>query len=165
MGEELVAILAFGVAAAALFVPRTGSARDSMRTMTRYLPGHAGDALLRSGTSEPESAAEQADADRSAEQDTHDVPGPRGGDSYDPRPLEDKTRRSIAYQLIALLAFGDRPAGHGRVRRHHRRRGQGIRRVLGSARGADIGGHRLLLHKKAYLTVARTRTPRRREDR
>ena len=82
-----------------------GSARDSMRTMTRNLPGHAGDALLRSGTSEPESAAEQADADRSAEQDTHDAPGPRGGDSHDPRSLEDKTRRSIAYLLIALLAF------------------------------------------------------------
>ena len=105
MLEELVSILAIGVAAAALFVPRTGSARDSMRTMTRNLPGHAGDALLRSGTSEPESAAEQADADRSAEQDTRDVPGPRGGDSHDPRPLEDKTRRSIAYKLIALLAF------------------------------------------------------------
>ena len=60
---------------------------------------------MRSGTSEPESAAEQADADRSAEQDTHDAPGPRGGDSHDPRSLEDKTRRSIAYLLIALLAF------------------------------------------------------------
>ena len=105
MLEELVSILAFGVAAAALFVPRRGSARDSMRTVTRNLPGHAGDALLRSGTSEPESAAEQGDANRSAQQDTHDVPGPRGGDSYDPRPLEDRTRRSIAYKLIALLAF------------------------------------------------------------
>ena len=50
-------------------------------------------------------AAERADADRSAEQDTHDVPGPRGGASYDPRPMKDKTRRSIAYKLIALLAF------------------------------------------------------------
>ena len=105
MLEELVSILAIGVAAAALFAPRTGSARDSLRTMTRNLPGHAGDALLCSGTSEPESTAEQADADRSAEQDTHDVPGPRGGDSYYLRPLEDKTRRSIAYLLIALLAM------------------------------------------------------------
>ena len=76
-----------------------------MRTMTRNLPGHAGDALLRSGTSEPESAAEQADADRSAGQDTHDAPGPRGGDSHDPRSLEDKTRQSIAYLVIALLAM------------------------------------------------------------
>ena len=50
MLEELVSILAIGVAAAALFVHRRGSARDSMRTMTRNLPGHAGDALLRSGT-------------------------------------------------------------------------------------------------------------------
>ena len=105
MLEELVSILAFGVAAAALFVPRTGSARDSMRTMTRNLPGHAGDALLRSGTSQRGSAAEQADAGRSAEQDTHGVPGPRGDAGYDRRPLEDKTRRSIANKLIALLAF------------------------------------------------------------
>ena len=105
MLEELVSILAIGVAAAALFVPRTGSARDSMRTMTRNLPGHAGDALLRSGTSERGSVAEQGDADRSAEQDTHGVPDPRGGDSHDPRAPEDKTRRSIAYLLIALLAF------------------------------------------------------------
>ena len=76
-----------------------------MRTMTRNLAGHAGDALLRSGTSERGSVAGQGDAGRAAEQDTHDVPDPRGGDSYDPRPLEDTTRRGIAYQLIALLAF------------------------------------------------------------
>ena len=105
MLEELVSILAIGVAAAALFVPRTGSARDSMRTMTRNLPGHAGDALLRSGTSQPESADEQGDAGRAAEQDTHGVPGSRDGDSHDPRSLEDKTRRSIAHKLIALLTF------------------------------------------------------------
>ena len=105
MLEELVSILAIGVAAVGLFVPRTGSALDSKRTMTRNLPGHAGDAPLRSAASEPESAAEHADADRSAEQDTHDAPGPRGGASSDPRAMEDKTRRSIAYKLIALLAF------------------------------------------------------------
>ena len=33
MLEELVSILAIGVAGAAVFVPRTGSARDSLRTM------------------------------------------------------------------------------------------------------------------------------------
>ena len=60
---------------------------------------------MRSGTSERGSVAGQDDAGRAAEQDTHDVPDPRGGDSYDPRPLEDTTRRGIAYQLIALLAF------------------------------------------------------------
>ena len=118
MVEELVAIVAFGVAAAALFVPRMRSMRDSMRTVIRNLPGHAGDALWRSGTAahgtdpagedpmgERGSAAEQADAGRSADQDTHDVPGPRSGDSYDTMPLEDKTRRSIAHLLVALLAF------------------------------------------------------------
>ena len=60
---------------------------------------------VRSGTSEPESAADQPDADRPAVPDAHDVPGPRGGGTYDPRPLEDRTRRRIAYLLIALLAF------------------------------------------------------------
>ena len=105
MLEELVSILAIGVAAAALFVPRTGSARDSLRTMTRNMPGNAEDALFRPGTGEPESAAAQPDADRPAVRDTHDVPGPCGGGSYDPRPLEDRTRRSIAYLLIGLLAF------------------------------------------------------------
>ena len=57
------------------------------------------------GTSERGSIAEQGDADRAAQQDTHGVPDPRAGDSHDPRALEDKTRRSIAYLLIALLAF------------------------------------------------------------
>ena len=105
MLEELVSLLATAIAAAALFVPRNGSARDSLRTMTRNLPGNAEDDLVRPGTGEPESAAEQADADRPAVPDTHDVPGPRGGGSYDSRRLEDRTRRSIAYLFIALLAF------------------------------------------------------------
>ena len=39
MLEELVSILAIGVAAVGLFVPRTGSARDSKRTMTRESSG------------------------------------------------------------------------------------------------------------------------------
>ena len=34
-----------------------------------------------------------------------DVPVPRGGAIYDPRPLEDQARRRIAYILIALLAI------------------------------------------------------------
>ena len=33
------------------------------------------------------------------------TPSPRGGESDDPRPLEDKARRRIAYLLIALLAL------------------------------------------------------------
>ena len=40
-----------------------------------------------------------------ARQETHDVPAPRGGRAYDPRPQEDRARRRIAYLLIALLAF------------------------------------------------------------
>ena len=106
-----------------------------------------------SGTSEPESAAEQADADRSAEQDTHDVPGPRGGDSYDPRPLEDKTRRSIAYLLIALLAFLVifllAMVVFGVITVGEVKEFDVFLRVPGSAGGAGNGRHRLLLHKKA----------------
>ena len=48
---------------------------------------------------------EPAPAGRSAEQDMHEVPAPPGGTSYDPRPQGDQVRRSIAYLLIALLAF------------------------------------------------------------
>ena len=40
-----------------------------------------------------------------ASQEIHHVPAPRGGKTYDPRPLEDKARRSIAYLLISLLAL------------------------------------------------------------
>ena len=38
-------------------------------------------------------------------QETQRVPAPRGGTNYDPRPLEEKARRRIAYLLIALLAL------------------------------------------------------------
>ena len=55
--------------------------------------------------SERARASEATEADRSSEQEIHDVPVPRGGAIYDPRPLEDKARRRIAYLLIALLAF------------------------------------------------------------
>ena len=40
-----------------------------------------------------------------ARQEVHHVPAPRGAKTYDPRPLEDKARRRIAYLLIALLAL------------------------------------------------------------
>ena len=34
-----------------------------------------------------------------------DVPAPRVGKKYDPRPLDDKARRRMAYLLIALLTL------------------------------------------------------------
>ena len=40
-----------------------------------------------------------------ARQQLHHIPAPRGEMTYDPRPLEDKARRRIAYLLIALLAL------------------------------------------------------------
>ena len=115
---ELIGILSVGLAAAALTVLRVHSLRELLRAVIRHLPGHAGDFLWRSETaahgsapaggdpmSEQPGAPEQAEADQSPEEDTHDVPAPRGGTSYDPRPLEDKARRQIAYLLIALLAL------------------------------------------------------------
>ena len=88
-----------------------------MRTEIRHLPGHAGDLLWRAWPaahrSDPAaggpvsgraSAAEEPEADRTPEQELHDVPASRGGKKYDSRPLEDKARRRIAYLLIALLA-------------------------------------------------------------
>ena len=57
--------------------------------------------------SERARASEGVEADRSPEQEIHDVPVPRGGAFYDPRPLEDKARRRIAVALLvfALLAM------------------------------------------------------------
>ena len=66
------------------------------------------------------------------------------------RPLEDKARRRIAYLLIALLAlvivallagvvFGVIPVSEI----------EGVRRDPRPARGAGIGGHRLLLRIQA----------------
>lgn len=44
----------------------------------------------------------EADADRKI---PDVLPEPHGGDTYDPRPLEDKARRRIAYSLIGLFAI------------------------------------------------------------
>ena len=52
----------------------------------------------RAGTPE-ESAADQAPGR------IPDVPDPRSGAIYDPRPREDQARRRIAYTLIGLLAI------------------------------------------------------------
>ena len=76
----------------------------------------------------------------------------------------DGHRRSIAYLLIALLAFlviallamvvfGVITVGEVKE----------FDRVPGSAGGAGNGGHRLLLHQKAYLTAARANRPHRRK--
>ena len=120
MSAELIGILAVALAAAALIMTRILSLRKLMRTEIRHLPGHAGDLLWRAWpaahrsdpaaggpVSERASAAEEPEADRTPEQELqelHDVPASRGGKKYDPRPLEDKARRRIAYLLIALLA-------------------------------------------------------------
>ena len=118
MTAELIVILFVGLAAAALIVAKVHSLRELMRAVIRHLPGHAGDSLWRSETaahrsdpsagdpmSERTRGPEQAAADGSPEEETHDVPDPRDGRSYDPRPLEDTARRGIAYLLIALLAL------------------------------------------------------------
>ena len=117
MSAELIGIFAVGLAAAALIMTRILSLRKLMRAEIRHLPGHAGGLLGRASAaahkrapaaggplSERATAADVAQADPSPEQDRHDVPAPRDGKKYDPRPPEDKARRRIAYLLIALLA-------------------------------------------------------------
>ena len=61
--------------------------------------GRAGTAAHRSGPAEGGPMSERAS------HEIHHVPAPRDGRTYDPRPLEDKARRRIAYLLIALLAL------------------------------------------------------------
>ena len=90
------------------FVATAGRQRQSLSQSGRSPRSgvaHGGDQAAGSPTSERESGPEEADADRSTKQEGHEVPAPRREDSYDPRPLEDKARRRIAYLLIALLAL------------------------------------------------------------
>ena len=119
MRPELMDYLSVGAAAAALLVTGVHSAREAMRSRAGDRPAEDGDARRFSGSGTAargsEAAAgragargsgpEEAEADRSAKREGHDVAGPRGGEGYDPRPLEDKARRRIAYLLIALLAL------------------------------------------------------------
>ena len=114
MSAELFLILSVSVVAgAALVVTGMHSLRAWMRAhrgMTRAefsdATEHARDVLGRAGTAVHRSgpAVDGAMSER-GRQETHDVPDPRGGTTYDPRPLEDKARRRIAYLLIALLAL------------------------------------------------------------
>ena len=114
MSAELMLILSVSVAAgAALVVTGMHPLRAGMRArhgMTRAefrdATGHARGVLGRAETAAYRSG-QAADGARSeqARQETHDVPAPRGGKAYDPRPQEDRARRRIAYLLIALLAF------------------------------------------------------------
>ena len=93
MSAELI-VLSVGAAAAALIVTRVLSPRAAARGVPRST-GRARDVLGRAAT-----------AAHRSRPDIHHGPAPRGGgNTYDPRPLEDKARQRIAYQLIALLAL------------------------------------------------------------
>lgn len=118
MRPELMNSLSVGAAAGALFVTGLYAAREAMRARLGDRPGDGGVARRRSGTAAHRSGAAAggrtgerddgpagAEAERSAKREGHDVPGRRGGEAYDPRPLEDKARRRIAYLLIGLLAL------------------------------------------------------------
>ena len=104
MSAELI-VLSVGAAASALIVTRVLSLRADARGGPRS-PGPARDVLGRAATAAHRSgSAEGGPMSERGRQETHDVPDPRGGKTYDPRPLEDKARRRIAYLLIALLAL------------------------------------------------------------
>ena len=114
MGSALMVSLSTGIAAAVLFV----IALHALRAKLRDLPEHRGDSRWRSATgahasdsaagsppSRRKGGPPEPDADRRPGQNKHGVPAARGDKGYDPRSLEDKARRRIAYLLIALLAL------------------------------------------------------------
>ena len=104
MSAELI-VLSIGAAASVLIVTRVLSRRADARGGPRST-GPARDVLGRAGTAAHGSGpAEGGPMSERARQEVHHVPAPRGGKTYDPRPLEDKARRRIAYLLIALLAL------------------------------------------------------------
>ena len=104
MSAELI-VLSIGAAATALIVTRVLSLRADARGDARST-GPARDVLGRGGTAAHRSGpAEGGPMSERARQEVHHVPAPRDGRTYDPRPLEDKARRRIAYLLIALLAL------------------------------------------------------------
>ena len=125
MSAVLIGILSVGVALAALIVTRMHSRRAERRADREVMgvetppsTGHARDVLGRAGTaahrsgppvggpmSERGRAPEGVQAHQSPEQEIHHVPAPCDGKTYDPRPLVDNARRTIAYLLIALLAL------------------------------------------------------------
>ena len=104
MSAELI-VLSIGAAASVLIVTRVLSRRADARGVPRS-PGPARDVLGRAGTAAHGSGpAVGGLMNERASQEIHHVPAPRDGRTYDPRPLEDKARRRIAYLLIALLAL------------------------------------------------------------
>ena len=104
MSAELI-VLSVGAAAAALILTRVLSLRADGRGVARST-GRARDVLGRAGTAAHRSGpAEGGPMSERASHEIHHVPAPRDGRTYDPRPLEDKARRRIAYLLIALLAL------------------------------------------------------------
>ena len=104
MSAELI-VLSVGAAASVLIVTRVLS-RELTRVEVARSTGRARDVLGRAGTAAHGSGpAEGGPMSERARQEVHHVPAPRGGKTYDPRPLEDKARRRIAYLLIALLAL------------------------------------------------------------
>ena len=109
--------VSFGVAAGALLVAGVHAVRDVLAARFRELRKHGTGSRRRSAPAadsggpaaggrpdEQEGGSGEAEANPSPEQDKRDAPAsPRGG-NHDPEALDDTTRRTIAYLLIALLA-------------------------------------------------------------
>ena len=92
MNVELTHYVSVVVAMAALSVAVLHAVRDAMiRAALRREQRRDGDSSRRAG--------ERVDG--------RDPAGgkPAGGESYDPRPQEDRARRRIAYHLVAILAL------------------------------------------------------------
>ena len=109
MNVELMHYLSVGVATAALSVAGLHAARDSMiRAEQRRRQRRDGDAAGRAGAppdgTGPAGGGPAAHKPADGPEDTGAERPPEGGDSYDPRPQEDRARRRIACHLIAILA-------------------------------------------------------------
>lgn len=118
MSPDVIGILSVGVATGALFVAGMHAVRDVLLGRAGEPPerrgggagragtrGHAGDRPTGPAGGQRVSSSDRGGADRSRREERHDAARAAGGNAYDPRPRDDKARRTITYLLIALLAF------------------------------------------------------------
>ena len=118
MVTDLIEILCVGAATAALIMPRACSLRESMGAASGNLRRQARDCRWPPGTAahdnEPPASdvmrerTESPDPPQAGQPGQHEMPhppAPRGGRRRDRHSADGKTRRNMAYLLIALLAF------------------------------------------------------------
>ena len=116
MTPDAIGILSVGIATGALFVAGLHAVRDVLlgragghaerRGVSSRHAGTAhadGRAAAFPGSGQRGGGADQGGAGQSSRQERHETPG-APGNTYDPRPHEDRARRRMAFLLFALLA-------------------------------------------------------------